>query len=286
MDQSVRTPAVAGSFYGTDPGMLKYQLNQIRIPEAVADIHGCMVPHAGYVFSMPTALRTLAAARENNYSRAVIIGPSHRCAFNGICLASYSEWATPFGTMELDREGFEYLSSSVSENLCVDNAPHIQEHSIEVELPLLHHLFGKIKIIPVLAGQLDYRIADGIGKILSKLDTPDTLWVISGDFTHYGKSFGYTPFGIPVEQEKLNALDREAAEYIAKCDLAGLAAFLNRTHATICGVNPAALYLRMLAHSGTSVTGNITAVTDSGRVSKDLSHVVGYAGITFRKVEK
>ncbi|MBR2373684.1 MAG: AmmeMemoRadiSam system protein B [Lentisphaeria bacterium] len=286
MDTNVRAAAVAGTFYGAEPGMLRYQLNQIRIPDPVKGIHGCMIPHAGYVFSMPTALRTLAAARENRYSRAVIIGPSHRYAFNGICLADYKSWATPFGNMEVDEEGAEYLKSSVSETVHIDNTPHIQEHSIEVELPLLHYFFGKIKILPVLAGQLNCNIADALGAVMSKLDTPDTLWIISGDFTHYGKSFGYTPFGVPVEQAKLNALDREAAEHIAKCDFAGLTEFINRTQATICGVNPAALYLKTIANSGTAVEGNVTAVTDSGKVSRDLSHVVGYAGITFRKINK
>ncbi len=281
MSEKIRAAAVAGSFYGKDAVLLKQQLEQLALPPPEPGVHGCMVPHAGYVFSMPTALRTLARARGEAISRAVIIAPSHRAYFEGIAAASYDAWETPFGPMPLDREGFELLTRDAPQGIAVDNAPHAPEHAIEVELPLLHFLFGAIPIVPVLVCSVNFQSAGIIGERLAELDTPGTLWVISGDFTHYGRSFGYTPFGLPCPGEKLNAQDREAAELIAAKDLPGLARFLNRTRATICGIHPAALYLRMLEHSERKISGRVTEVTDSGVVSGDHDHVVGYAGIVF-----
>ena len=281
MDGTIRPAAAAGSFYGADAGMLRYQLAQLRLPEPEAGVHGCMVPHAGYVFSMPTALRTLARAKGTAVTRAVIIGPSHRRFFAGAAAASYDQWATPFGPMPLDREGFELLTREAPREIAADDAPHVPEHAVEVELPLLHFLFGAIPIVPVLVCSVNFQSSGIIGEHLARLDAPGTLWVISGDFTHYGRSFDYTPFGLPCPREKLNAQDRDAAERIASRDLPALARFLNRTHATICGISPAAVYLRMLEHSGRKVTGRVTEVTDSGAVSGDYDHVVGYAGIVF-----
>ena len=283
MDGNIRPAAAAGSFYGADAGMLRYQLAQLRLPEPEAGVHGCMVPHAGYVFSMPTALRTLARAKGTAVTRAVIIGPSHRRFFAGAAAASYDQWATPFGPMPLDREGFRLLTGDAPPELFTDNTPHEQEHSIEVELPLLRFLFGELPILPLLVCALNEETGKRIGERLALLDTPGTLWVISGDFTHYGRSFNYTPFGLPCPRKRLNAQDREAAELIAGRDLPGLDRFLRRTDATICGINPAVLYLRMLEHAGRPVTGQVTAVTDSSAVSRDLDHVVGYAGIVFRE---
>ena len=281
MGEKIRAAAVAGSFYGKDAGLLKQQLEQLPLPPPEPGVHGCMVPHAGYVFSMPTALRTLARAKGAAVTRAVIVAPSHRAWFEGIAAASYDAWETPFGPMPLDREGFERLTGEAVPGIAADNAPHVQEHAIEVELPLLHFLFGAIPIVPVLVCSVNFQSSGIIGEHLARLDAPGTLWVISGDFTHYGRSFDYTPFGLPCPREKLNAQDRDAAERIANRDLPALARFLNRTHATICGISPAAVYLRMLEHSGRRVTARVTEVTDSGAVSGDYDHVVGYAGIVF-----
>ena len=281
MGEKIRAAAVAGSFYGKDAVLLRQQLERLPLPPPEPGVHGCMVPHAGYVFSMPTALRTLALARESAVTRAVIVAPSHRAWFEGIAAASFDAWETPFGPMPLDREGFDLLTREATQGIAADDAPHVQEHAIEVELPLLRFLFGGIPIVPVLVCALDFRSAGTIGKRLAELDGPGTLWVISGDFTHYGRSFGYTPFGLPCPREKLNAQDREAAELIAAGDIPGLAKFLARTRATICGIHPAALYLRMLEHTCRKISGRVTEVTDSGAVSGDYDHVVGYAGIVF-----
>lgn len=287
MRDDIRPAAVAGTFYGATPDMLRRQLETVELPQPSPCVRGCMVPHAGYVFSMPTALRTLAAARKTEgFSRAVIIAPSHRSFIKGAAVADYSAWQTPFGNIKADVQALEYLETKISPELQFNIAPHHQEHAIEVELPLLQYLFDDIKIVPVLAGQLDLRTASALGEIFAELNTPDTLWVVSGDFTHYGQSFNYTPFGLPVEREKLNALDREGAEFIANGDIPGLAQYLNRTHATICGINPAVLFLKTMEAAGVSITGRVTEVTDSGVVSGDFNHVVGYAGILFTENEK
>lgn len=287
MRDEIRPAAVAGTFYGANADMLRRQLEKVELPEAVPGVKGCMVPHAGYVFSMPTALRTLAAARrEGGFSRAVVIAPSHRTFIKGAAVADHCAWKTPFGNIEADAEALDYLEENLSDVLQFNAAPHKQEHAIEVELPLLQYLFEGIKIVPVLAGQLDLRMAESIGKTLAALNTPDTLWVISGDFTHYGRSFNYIPFGLPVDQKKLNALDREGAELIASGDIPELAQYLSRTRATICGINPAVLFLKTMEAAGVTLKGTVTEITDSGAVSGDFNHIVGYAGILFAEHER
>ena len=123
-----------------------------------------------------------------------------------------------------------------------------------------------------------------LAKMFAAIDSPETLWIISSDFTHYGENFRYTPFGESATPEELNRLDREAAERIAARDLDGFCRFLGRTGATICGANPIALYLALLdrVDPERKISGEIVSMADSGEVTGDYSHVVDYAGILFR----
>ncbi len=281
-DRNVRFPVAAGSFYGDDPAALRRQLAALApAPETEREsLHGCMIPHAGYIFSLGTAMRTLGCAARPE--RIVLLGPSHRFAFEGAAVADFDFWRTPLGDVPVDREGLELIRGGGFSRLAIDDARHAGEHSLEVELPPIQFLWEGVPVLPAVVGQLDAAAADELGRELAVLDRPGTLWVVSGDFTHYGRNFGYTPLGDPVEPSRLRALDSEAAQLLAREDFSGFAAFLARTGATICGVNPAAAFLKMREHAGRrNRTGRVVEVTDSGAVSGDYRHVVGYAGIVW-----
>ena len=86
--RKVRMPAVAGQFYDGNALALRRQLctAEAALPEKTAGktASGVILPHAGYVFSMPTALRTLREAAGGSFRRAVLLAPSHRVAFRGV----------------------------------------------------------------------------------------------------------------------------------------------------------------------------------------------------------
>ena len=274
--QKVRRAAAAGRFYEGDALSLRRRMAETEAglpPEAPSGktVRGCVLPHAGYMFSLGVAMETLRAARHCGCSKVVLLGPSHYVGFRGIAAATFTSWRTPFGD----------LSTATTVN---DDA-HTNEHSLEVLFPLIQYFFDAPLVLPLVVGGISAEDAQSLGAALAKLDAPDVLWLISSDFTHYGRKFRYTPFGESADPAELNRLDREAAELIAARDLTGFVKFLGRTGATICGAHPIAIYLAMLdgLEPERTVRGRVAAMADSGAVSGDYRTVVDYAGIVFEK---
>ncbi len=75
-------------------------------------------------------------------------------------------------------------------NIKVDEA----EHSLEMHLPYIKKVFGdKIKLLPIMVGNLSLDQEKEYGSILSKYMTQDSdsLFIISSDFCHWGSDFDY-----------------------------------------------------------------------------------------------
>src|SRR5664279_4821100 len=77
----VRQAAVAGSFYPADPkelsSMMDVMLAKVTAPQITDPILAVVAPHAGYVYSGPTAAYTYAQLKGHRYARVVVIAPSH-----------------------------------------------------------------------------------------------------------------------------------------------------------------------------------------------------------------
>ena len=283
--RKIRMPAVAGQFYDADPLILRRQLMTAaaKVPPRLAGkaAKGVILPHAGYVFSMPTAMRTLHEAASGAYTRAVILSPSHRIAFRGAALTESDALRTPFGDLSTDGAAAKRLAEALPDVFAVREDAHEREHAIEVQLPLLQYYFRNMDILPVVCGEMPVTMIRQAAEVLAREDTPETLWVVSSDFTHYGRNFGYLPFTDNV-RENLYRLDGEAAALIARRDFDGFAAFLRRTRATICGMFPILLYLELLRQTGSTLRGQVVEYTNCGDQTGDWSHCVGYAGIAFQ----
>lgn len=282
--RKIRMPAVAGQFYDADPLNLRRQLitAAAKVPPRLAGkaAKGVILPHAGYVFSMPTAMRTLHEAAAGAYTRAVILAPSHRIAFRGAALTESDVLRTPFGDLSTDGEAAKRLVEALPDVFAVREDAHEREHAIEVQLPLLQYYFRDMDILPVVCGEMPLDMIRQAAEVLAREDTPETLWVVSSDFTHYGRNFGYLPFTDNV-RENLYRLDGEAAALVARRDFDGFADFLRRTRATICGMFAILLYLEFLRQTSSPLRGQVIEYTNCGDLTGDWSHCVGYAGLAF-----
>ena len=108
----VRSAAVAGMFYPAAPAALAADVRaylagaHTRFPPTAAAPKALIAPHAGYVYSGPIAASVyarLAAGRET-IRRVVLLGPTHRVPVRGLALPSARAFATPLGTVAVDRE--------------------------------------------------------------------------------------------------------------------------------------------------------------------------------------
>ncbi len=286
MEQEVRKTFAAGRFYTSNPEILANQINAFinKAPEIipVQGARAVILPHAGYEYSALTAVRTLLRADAGRFARALLIAPSHRVPFRGIATAGYTAYSTPLGSINVDTAAVEAILGNESQY--IQNLPetHDYEHSLEVELPLLHELNPEIKIIPVIAGFIDVVTAGHVAGELEQFWDKETLWVISSDFTHYGKAFSYEPFVSDIKKN-LHELDMGAINHILKFDLDGFSHYVNRTGATICGAGPIRILLAAASRAianGEKLQAELVDYTTSGELTGDFSHCVSYAGIS------
>lgn len=290
MSENIREPAVAGQFYDANPEKLKRHIKGMldTAPETAGDasVQALIVPHAGYVFSGATAAKTFAAGKKNKYRKALIIAPSHQVHFTGLASSFYNVYKTPLGNVPVDIESIKKIESSGSSVIKEFTRAHTYEHSLEVQLPFLQTLFSGLSILPLICGQVNDEIAEDAANVLLSFWNNETLWVISSDFTHFGRSFGYVPFTDNVA-ECLEDLDIGAVKEIERLDCNGFCEYIERTGATICGNNPIKILLKtaeLAVKKGEKIQAKLIEYTNSGKLTGDYSHCVGYAGIAFYRL--
>jgi len=155
--QHLRQPVMAGLFYPAAPARLR-EMVQGLLAQAHAEGEApkaIIVPHAGHVYSGPVAARGFAhlGLGRARIRRVVLLGPSHRAAFRGLAVSSAEGFATPLGTIPVDREAIERI-------LALDGVrrydpAHEREHSLEVELPFLQETLEDFRLVPIVAGETD-----------------------------------------------------------------------------------------------------------------------------------
>ncbi|NLS94559.1 MAG: AmmeMemoRadiSam system protein B [Planctomycetaceae bacterium] len=265
---------LAGDWYPADEQALVKEIDEYlsRVTdERLENVCAVIMPHAGYRYSGPTAAYALHQIRNRSFQRVVVIGPSHRVPMENVAsVPDYTHYATPLGQAPLDREFMAELRKH-REFQTIPSA-HEREHSVQIELPLLQHVLGDFRFVPIVVGDLDRPTVRKMGRILRGLIDPQTLVVASSDFTHYGANFGYVPFKDDVP-DRLKELDGGAIEKICNKDPDGLVDYLDTTGATICGRCAIGVLLSMLPDD--AVVHKLHYDT-SGAMLGDFSSSVSY----------
>lgn len=184
----VRRPAVAGSFYPASAQEIKSMLGGWLRPSGDVAPQALIVPHAGYVFSGEVAAAAFNRIPGGHaYKRVFLLGPSHRAAFTAASVDTlYSFAETPLGCVPIDvATGRELIGRGEGVFTCRSDA-HEREHCLEVQLPFLQMILGEVPpVVPVIIGTERVSVLDEIAGLLAPYFTPDNLFVISSDFSHY-----------------------------------------------------------------------------------------------------
>jgi len=182
-----RSMAFAGMFYSDKPQELaaavKSYIAEAAPPAIPAPPKAVIAPHAGYIYSGPIAGTAYASlsARAGQVERVVLFGPSHRVAFTGVATSGASVFETPLGPLAVDRDA---VTALVQTGLAREFEPaHENEHSLEVHLPFLKQIVPAARVVPLLAGDDDWRAAL---RVLAHLwGGNETVIVVSSDLSHY-----------------------------------------------------------------------------------------------------
>ena len=216
-----RPPAVAGTFYSSDPRELRETVCGL-LAEAdaregapsLARPKALIVPHAGYRFSGPIAASAyrLIAARHKEIRRVVLLGPSHHVYLEGLGATSAESFTTPLGSIPIDRVAVDRSLEFAA--VKIDDAAHRDEHSLEVQLPFLQCCLDDFQLVPFAVG--DAEITE-VADVLDALWGGDeTLIVISSDLSHF-LSYEEAKRQDDETRRAIEALRPEALDYDSAC---------------------------------------------------------------------
>ncbi len=277
-DLRVRTPAVAGMFYESNPEDLKHRIEWCfkhklgpgsipEVKEGPRKIIGLICPHAGYMYSGPVAAWSYKALAEDGRPECfIILGPNHTGYGATISIMTEGKWSTPLGEAEIDssiaKRILEY--SKIAEE---DDYAHLSEHSIEVQLPFLQYLYGDVNFVPICMMLQTYDIALELGEAISKaVADKDVVIIASTDFTHY------EPHSSAYEK------DNAVIECIVNLDAKKMIDLVYRRGISMCGPGPVATTIIASKMLGATKAIKMKYAT-SGDITGDYYSVVGYASI-------
>jgi AmmeMemoRadiSam system protein B len=270
---------LAGSWYDADRERLRAELRgylEAATTPPLAEVHALIQPHAGYQYSGSVAAYGVKLLQGLTPTRVIVMGPSHHVLLqNAASVPAATHYATPLGEVPLDVDFIRALEH----HRLFQSIPraHEDEHSVQIQVPLLQMVLPSFKLVPIVVGHLDAATARAMADVLLGLIDPDTIVVASSDFTHFGANFQYTPFHDNVE-ENLRKLDMGAFAKIEQRDPEGFASYVEETGATICGRDPIKILLNMV---GPNFKVQLLKYDTSGHVTGDFTNSVSYVSAAF-----
>jgi len=257
---SARATAHAGTFYPNNAAEIeKYfsrfeSMGNIDVPQTPRAL---IVPHAGYVYSGFTAHLAFEQLRHTKAKRAIVIGPSHRVAYDGMSVSTFDEFSTPLGAISIDRTYAEQLKMTYG--LGFEPSMH-HEHSTEVQMPFIKHYAPQLQVVEIVYGFFD---PERLGAIITDLLKDEAnLVVISTDLSHF-----YT-------EEEANRLDNVCLNAINRKEPSML-----HSGCEACGA--IGVEGMLIAANNDDLQVKVLDYRTSSWATKDTSNVVGYASAVF-----
>lgn len=258
-------PSFQGQFYPGHPVELAETvdalLRQASTPEIEPGrILGVLVPHAGYVYSGETAARALAAVAGSRPEAIVLMGPSHRVPVDGIHVFDVEGFETALGPVDCPVALAREIAADLKGASCGSPFP---EHSLEVQLPILHRVLADTPVVAIAFGLPDLELARRLAERLVELARSRRLLVVAtSDLSHYHS------------HEAASQLDGRFRDLLLAGDSHGLWSALNARETEACGAGPVLTLMEMARRNDAEFT--VMDQRDSSHAFGDTDRVVGY----------
>jgi MEMO1 family protein len=274
----IRPSAVAGTWYPGSAGALTKDVDAYlaAVPDPPAGrVDAIIAPHAGLMFSGPVGAYSYkaAAASQDPFEVAVLVGPSHFEAFEGVALWPEGAFATPLGEAPIDAAGAAAMSAASIVHAMP--SAHMREHSLEMQLPFLKRLLPDLPIVPLLVGfQRRETIEALAGALVTAFRGRRALLVASTDLSHY------------FDATRAARLDGRTTEAVRAFDADALLRQFEgypeheRGRYVACGGGPAIAVMMAARVLGAS-DAQVLNYAHSGQISGDDERVVGYLAAAF-----
>lgn len=285
----IREPTVAGSFYPAATEACRASLDECLaarrpVPAVEGRIVGGVVPHAGWMCSGRVAGAVFSAIAEQGPPDTIVLfGAVHHAQCVTVAAFTDGRWRSPLGYIDIDKRLAERLLGQT--NLIVaDPYAHEAEHSIEVQVPFIQHLFPDAKFLPIMVppGDRAPEVGLAVARTIEAYGYKAVV-VASSDLTHYGERYGFTPMG-PGEKglawaKEVN--DRRQIDRMLALDAEAVVPEARR-HRNACGSGAIAA-----AIAASEALGGRSGVLLDHTTSREVigpeagDDAVGYAGVVF-----
>ena len=191
---------------GEDPAAIRAQLEKwldeaedAEIEEPIAGVIACHLDFARGHPVYASSYRTIAKGPKPD--RVVILGTNHFGLGDGVVMSDLA-FESPLGRMPVDGGIVERVRAASGRKLFVDILDHVPEHSVQLHIPWIQHLYGSVPVVaalvpdPVVGLLADDGARMGVDEFVDVLGTAlaaeggRTLFVASADLSHVGPAFG------------------------------------------------------------------------------------------------
>lgn len=262
--QGLRPAAFAGRFYPAEPARLAAEIEGYLAAAAPAappsgKILALIVPHAGYVYSGRTAAAAYALVRGRTIDTVVIIGPSHRVAFEGCSIWPDGGFETPLGVARVDAALAKEIAKA--SGFLFRPEAFAEEHSVEVQVPFVQKALPGAAIVPIVMGRQTRPTIRTLAAALEKTClAKNVLVVASTDLSHF------------LPKAEAQATDAKTAALIRAVNTEDLIRKTEAGENIMCGGGPVAAVLLLAGKAGQPRV-EVLARTDSSGFG---GPIVGY----------
>jgi MEMO1 family protein len=269
----IRPPAVAGTFYPSNERELAREIDELTSAAAYPSpgaskiaARGCVVPHAGYMYSGHVAGAVYASIAIP--ATCILLGPRHFPRGEAMAILTEGSFSTPLGTAAIDSTLARQLAYECP-RLRDDPIAHEREHSLEAQIPFLQRLAPDFRFVPVVLATDRYPAIEELGHAVARVvaaQQEPVLVIASSDMNHY-------------ESEAITrAKDARAVARILALDPQGLYDTVRHEQISMCGYAATVAMLVAMRDLGVKHARSVRYAT-SGDINGDHERVVGYAGI-------
>jgi len=285
---SIRRPAVAGTFYRGDPRALRAEIEDCFThqlgpgvtpevdPEGPGRVLGLVCPHAALQYSGPAAAWSYAElARDGLPDGIILIGPNHTGMGQAVAVSGAAAWNTPLGDIPVAADLRDRILAAFP-GAREDDSAHRFEHSLEVQLPFIQYLFGRdVPVLPIALRKVSesseqsaeaLRLTHLAQALADAAEGRRVAIIASNDMTHFEP------------QQAATEKDRAVVEKVAALDAPAMLRLVDARRISMCGVLAVATMLYAAAALGAREAKLLTYYT-SGDIIGDKSNVVGYAAV-------
>ena len=233
--------------------------------EQKKSVAGILAPHIDYERGSDVYRQTYRYLKKTVSPLLIIFGTSHH-PIDRIWSISLKDFSTPLDVAPSSRKLHRLIKENDILKNYVDEWPHRNEHSIELQLPLIQFMIqDNFEILPILTGSMHEYISgdkdietdkelntviENLRSVLNQYGQP--YMIISGaDLAHIGAQFGDRyPLDSPT-LSRSRTKDEEILKYIGNVDARGFFRSIQNEgdRRRICGLAPIYCQLKLLEGS-------------------------------------